>query len=1219
MQRPSALLVVLLIFALAPPGQAGPPAPERVRLVDSYDISPDGQTLVLCWRRDLWSVAAGGGTLRRLTAHAASDEQPQISPDGRRLAFVSDRSGSPQVYVMPLAGGVPERVTQHSEPYRLYDWFPDGKALLVRQRLDHDWRQADRFLRLSLDSSEPPRILFDDAGGSGALSPDGQRLAFVREGVAWWRKGYRGSAAGQVWIFDLASGEFRKVTQGDHGERWPLWAPDGKTLYIVSQQDGAFNLHAHDLATNRRRQLTHFKDDGMYWPAIDHAGRRIVFRRLFDLESMDLQAGTPSAQIPLEHAGDVTADTELSRTLQRASDVAFTEDGREIAICVGGDLYVMDTELREPLPVTNTAEEEREPVFAPDHDALYFVSDAGGRPDIWCARRSDSTRWWWQQSEFSVERVTNDEAAESDLRLTADGKGLTYIRKENELWLRPLPEGEPRQIIEALDGLDYAVSPDGAWVASAQSDADYNYDVWIRRTDGTGTPYNVSRHPDNDYGVTWSPDGRTLAFVGRRWGQESDIVFVRLRKQEDELSERDRKLEKAQEKMKGRKGPAPAEPAKPPQPGSPAPAPGPAPTAPDALAGTWRGSLQGEAPLPADGVDLTLVITRAQDGSYSGQMDVVGQFAGPLSQLTLSEERVSFSLQTPLGLLAGTGQLAGDRLEGEWEIPQVMRGTFAVLRDAPAPAPVPAAPKGADAPGQEATKKTPPAVQVEIDFEGLEERVQRISIPHSAESELFWSPDSKQLAFQATVEGQRGLYTVTFPDELQPKRVTTTTGSQARWIKEGNQILWLSAGVPTSLTPAGKSTAFGFQVRQRVDLGARHRAAFDQAWRLMRDHYYDERLGNRDWDAVRAKYRPMAEACREPYELELVVNLMLGELNGSHLGFRAADAPYRPGGWQEVTGHLGCRFVAGDPGPGLLIRDVIKGTPAYEERSRLRPGERVLELDGTALGPDQDIDALLTGDPQRDVELRVRGLDDKERVVRLRPTTYDAVRRRLYPHWVQGRRAHVEEASKGRLGYLHVQSMDWASFERFEEDLYKAGHNKEGLLIDVRDNGGGFTADHLLTAITQPRHAVTVGRRGEPGYPQDRQVYASWWRPIAVLCNQDSFSNAEIFAHAVKTLKRGPVIGVPTAGGVISTGSAQVMDVGTLRMPGRGWFVLPTGQDMELAGCVPDHILWPLPGEMSQGIDRQLDKAIQVLLEQVDREAAAPDVPLVRAAEREQR
>ena len=166
------------------------------------------------------------------------------------------------------------------------------------------------------------------------------------------------------------------------------------------------------------------------------------------------------------------------------------------------------------------------------------------------------------------------------------------------------------------------------------------------------------------------------------------------------------------------------------------------------------------------------------------------------------------------------------------------------------------------------------------------------------------------------------------------------------------------------------------------------------------------------------------------------------------------------------------------------------------------------------------------------------------------------------------------------------------------------------------DTGGGFTTDHLLTCLTQPEHAITVPRGGGEGYPQGRMVYARWSKPIVVLCNQNSFSNAEIFAHAIKTLKRGRLVGVRTGGGVISTGGRRLMGVAFLRLPFRGWFVKGTGQDMELNGAEPHFTIWPEPTEMPRGKDRQLEKAVSVLLEDVAAWKKRPKPKLIRKSER---
>lgn len=355
-----------------------------------------------------------------------------------------------------------------------------------------------------------------------------------------------------------------------------------------------------------------------------------------------------------------------------------------------------------------------------------------------------------------------------------------------------------------------------------------------------------------------------------------------------------------------------------------------------------------------------------------------------------------------------------------------------------------------------------------------------------------------------------------------------------------------------------------------------------------------------------------------------------------------------------MTAHLGVRFEDPWPGPGWKIRDVITNSPADREDSRLSPGDIILEVDGRSVDPALNPTTVLNGRLARDIVLKVQSLQTEgikeanassaaaetpaetaetssnessnaesstpsettnsqtpadqpaTRIVTIRPISFAQARRLLYDQWLEQCRRHVEQASQGRLGYLHIRGMDMRSFHDFQRELYRVGYGRDGLVIDVRDNGGGSTTDLLLTSLTQPRHAMTVPRGGGIGYPQDRMIFASWHKPVIVLCNQNSYSNAEIFSHAMKTLQRGKLVGVPTAGGVISTGSAPVNDLGYLRMPFRGWFLIDTGEDMELNGAVPDVVLWPHPLDAANGRDRQLDKAIELLLEDVQTLARQP-------------
>ena len=282
---------------------------------------------------------------------------------------------------------------------------------------------------------------------------------------------------------------------------------------------------------------------------------------------------------------------------------------------------------------------------------------------------------------------------------------------------------------------------------------------------------------------------------------------------------------------------------------------------------------------------------------------------------------------------------------------------------------------------------------------------------------------------------------------------------------------------------------------------------------------------------------------------------------------------------------------------------MLPDSPADRKINGVFAGEIVLSIDGVAVDPAMDLTSVLNGLPNRDVHLRVRNVKGDDREVVLRPILFRAAQALLYPKWISDTRVAVDALSKGTLGYLHIRQMNWPSFQQFERDLYAAGAGRDGLIIDVRDNGGGSTTDHLLTALTQPRHALTVPRGGGPGYPQDRTVYATWNKPIVVLCNQNSFSNAEIFSHAIKTLKR-ENWWVQTPG-VISTGGRSIMDVSCACSMVSARHRRRHGTQRR-AGP----ILWLRASCPGQG--HQVEKAVQVLLDEVEAWKKRPQTTCAR-------
>ena len=1067
-----------------------------IRLPRDPRISPDGEQIVFAWRGDVWLASSGGGEARRLTTHPADDAKPWFTPDQQAVIFTSTRDGSSQLYRVAVAGGAPVAITSGSERKTVHGFSAGGAELLVTMRTDRGFHysESSRLFAVDVAGQRPKRRLLDVGLSQAALSPNGKHLLFVRGRPMWSRKGHRGTQSAQLWHADMCQSPvaIERLDDDQPGYQniacqYPVWAPDSRSYYFVSDPDGTFDVYQGQLGSDAVRRVTRVgaidrSDDGVAFPSLSEDGATMLARRRFDLVKIDTASGQVQS-IALRASGDDHAVAKERRVETSADNVAFTADGKQVAFVAGEDIWVMDRILKEPRRVTFTPHEETSLAFSEDGARLFFVTDVSGEFDIWEATSDREDGVWWLADEFSLRQVTDDRAVEGSLRRSPKGDHVAYT-KQSDIFVMDGDGGDHRKVVDAWSKPSFDWSPDGRWLTYATQDSDYNWDVWVVSLDGTQEPYNLSRHPDYDGSPAWSGDGKRIAFTSRRDGEETDVYYVNLTAETEEATSRDRTLEEAMAAMKPKKSKK----------------------AKDAAAAT-----SGEGGDSGEGVED-------------------------------SED--------------------GDR--------------------------------------------------VAVHLEGIHERLHRISNRDSRESDLIWSPDGKTLGFSATVSSQSGFFGVTFPNPGTPKKLAARALSRAVWNEQGNEIVGLSSGKPAALKGGSKLSTFAFSVRRTRDWSAVRQISFDQGWRAMRDRFYDPAMNNRDWDAIRAKYRAVAGQCLGQREFSDLMNMMLGELNASHMGHRGgSDALPKVSSrsaWTPTTYHLGLRYVQRRPEKGVVVESVIPESPCDRERSKVVAGETLLAVDGAEIGPLTDLGKLLTMDATRDVQLTVLGVDGAERAVTVRPVS--SVSGLLYDEYVARNRARVEELSDGKLGYLHIQGMNMRSFREMEADLYDAGAGKDGLVIDVRFNGGGSTTDHVMTALTQPVHAITKSRGSGEGYPQDRKVYASWDKPIVLMCNEHSFSNAEILSHAVKQVGRGRLVGMRTAGGVISTGSVGLLDGSSVRMPMRGWYLVTTGEDMELNGCTPDIALWNDPA----GPDVQLDRAVQALTEDVAAARAGGAVKIVPAA-----
>ncbi|HEY9384781.1 MAG TPA: S41 family peptidase, partial [Gemmatimonadales bacterium] len=385
-----------------------------------------------------------------------------------------------------------------------------------------------------------------------------------------------------------------------------------------------------------------------------------------------------------------------------------------------------------------------------------------------------------------------------------------------------------------------------------------------------------------------------------------------------------------------------------------------------------------------------------------------------------------------------------------------------------------------------------------------------------------------------------------------------------------------------------------FTARVAVDLSAERSQMFDDAWRTMKYRFYDPAMHGKDWDAMRAKYRPLLAHVGDRDELLNIVNEMIGELNASHTG---AAAP--PGGnaGRPTTAHLGVELEP-DPKAGRYkVVHIYKGGPADKDWVRLNLGDYLISIDGNQVKAGDNYWRLLSDRLNRRVTVAFNNQPVAEGAVtsRIDPVPANQFNQLRYDRWVEQRKVMADKLSGGRVGYLHIQAMNVPSLRKFEKEL-RENRDKEALVIDQRWNGGGNIEQELLQILVQREYEMWQPRGTEiSGRP-----FAGYFGPKAVLQNWRSASNAEMFPAGFKALGLGQVIGEPTMGAVIGTGSYSLVDGSTVRTPGVGVY-LADGKltNMENYGVQPDILVPHRSEDELAGRDPQLERAVQELLKKL--------------------
>jgi tricorn protease len=1029
-----------------------------------------------------------------------------------------------------------------------------------------------------------------------ALSPDGRMMAFS------WR--------GDLWVVPATGGRARRLTVHPGDDRLPQWSPDGRWLAFSGKRDGNYDVFTISVEGGGTRQLTfHAANDQVTGWTSD--GRAVLFTSGRDFERGVLWS-VPAA-----------GGTERKVTRGQTATAALSGDGRTLLVSSGAlggwwrkgyrgsNNWTVWSRSADAMGgatmLTSYTGRNGWPQFGSD-GKVYFLSDSTGATELWRMNADGSGK-------EAVTRIRRDGARFLSVAAKAP---LAAFELDAGLWTVTLgPTGAtPTEVpITAssdeqfsriaresfTDGAgDFVLSADGKEAAFV-----VRGDVFVTTTRSGAATVNLTNHSARDQAPAWSPDGKALLFISDREGNE-DLWLVR------SADSAEPRLSRAVRTTLTRLTSDPASELR-------------AAWSPDGKRIAFY--RQGDPPslwvVDADGKNARRLVSgyvqgaawspdgqwiaysedrRAETGRFTADILVIPSGGGTAVNVTEYPAQNRSPAWSPDGKrLAFISTRGSDPAQsggaGIADVHQIWltraddertREDWAAIEDESG---------GARRGGGAARRDSAAVPEVKIDFDGITERARRVTEGFQARSFAI-SPDGKQFAVVANVIGQADVWTVGRDgDNAMKVSRGGQVGGDLAYEPEGRRVYYLtSRGTITSATTGGTGgtgeTGGGggvsFRAQVTIDRAAEAMQMFEEAWRALGANFYDPNMHGRDWQAIEAAYRPLAEAAYTKEALGDVILMMIGELNASHLNFSL------PGGDDAVsTGELGLVFDDAYRGNALKVAGVVPGGPTDKVGATVKPGEYLLAIGEERIGPETNVYALLANTAGRRIAITVGPTPDGNgaRVLAVRPISGGAFGDLLYRDWVRRNHEKVRELSNGRVGYLHIRAMNAPSLEQFKRDLWGAEYAGEALIVDQRYNGGGNIHEQLWTELLRrsPIYFTnrTGGRRFSP--PQ-------WQRPTIVMQNQNSFSDAEIFPHGVKALGLGRTLGVPTGGGVIGTRNIQLIDGSTFRLPGSGVYATADGRNLENWGIEPD--IWvENPFEEEQlGRDRQLERAVQELL-----------------------